>query len=132
METVLMDCYRQGILAMNEGKWRAGDRLGAGEKLQKDFDLARMNMAASDPSKIRVDISGFKQEPESVLFHKDRYLKAIKSIPKEFYSITRAVVVDEKKLPTGREVGREEAYKARWCLCMGLDYLCEFYSNLHH
>ena len=130
MESVLMDYYRQGILSMNEGKYRAGDRLTAGEKLQKDFDLARMNIQANDPSKIRVDISGFKQEPESVMYHKDRYLKAINSIPKEFYDITRAVVVEQKKLPTGREVGREEAYKARWCLCMGLDYLCEFYASL--
>lgn len=127
MESLLMDYYRQGVLSLQENRFRAGDRLTAGETLQKDFEKARLNIRGTDPSKIRVDLSGFKQEPESVMMHKDRYFKAIKAIPKEFLSVMRAVVIDEKKLPTGREVGREEAYKARWCLCMGLDYLCEHY-----
>ena len=131
MESLLMDYYRQGFLDVEENKYCAGDRLRAGETLQEDHAKAKLDIHGSDPSKIRVDISGFKQEPESVMIHKDRYYKAIKAIPKEFLDVMRAVVIDEKNLPTGREVGREKAYKARWCLCMGLDYLCEHYASLH-
>ena len=124
--TELHRYYVNGTLEMSRGKWQAQDRLKAGELLQTVAFKAGIYIKASDPSKIKVDISGFKPVPEHELIAKDMYKNAIKQIPHEYYPIIRLVVVEDKKI-RGKQ---SEVFLDKWRLCMGLDYLCDFYSKI--
>lgn len=125
--TELMRYYNNGTLAMNQSRWQAGDRLKAGELLQKTAFKAGIYIKASDPSKIKVDISGYKPVPEHELIAQDMYKNVIKKIPSEYWPVVRHVVVEDKKIqyPT-----RAEVHLAKWQLCMGLDYLADFYAKM--
>lgn len=125
--TELQRYYENGTLEMNRTRWQPQDRLRAGEILQKVAFKAGIYIKASDPSKIKVDLSGFKPVPEHEMIAKDMYKNAIKKIPSEYWSVIRHVVVEDKKI---KHSSRAEVHLDKWRLCMGLDYLCDFYGKL--
>lgn len=124
--TELKRYFDNGTLEMERTRWQAIDRFKAGELLQHVAYKAGVYIKASDPSKIRVDTSGFKAVPTSVLIAQDMYKNAYKAIPSEYWSVVRHVVVEDKKI---QNPSRAEVHLAKWRLCLGLDYLCDFYSK---
>ena len=79
-----------------------------------------------DWTKIRVDVSGFKAEPESKSIAEDLFNKAIKSIPREYYPVVRHVVIEDRKIQHKYQADvRLDKFK----LCLGLDYLCDYYAS---
>lgn len=119
--------YENGTLEMNRTRWQAVDRLRSGELLQKVAYKSGIYIKAFDPSKIRVDISGFKCEPETKQIAEDMYKNAHKSIPSEYWPVVRHVVVEDGKI---QHKSRAEVHLDKWRLCMGLDYLCDFYAKM--
>lgn len=118
-------CNKWGWLDLEVTKWRAVDRYRAGELLRKDFFDAGFEIRTIDPSKIRVDCQGFKTPSEIRQNAEVRYLKALKSIPKEFATVVRRVVIDNQVF----EGNQLEKYALKIDLVRGLDYLCDFYSS---
>lgn len=124
--TELHRYYVNGTLELERTRWQAIDRFKAGELLQNVAYKAGVYIKGSDPSKIKVDISGFKAVPTSVSIAQDMYNKAMKSIPSEYWSVVRHVVVEDLKI---QNPSRAEVHLAKWRLCLGLDYLCDFYAK---
>lgn len=124
--TELHRYYVNGTLELERTRWQPADRFKAGEILQNVAYKAGVYIKASDTSKIRVDISGFKAVPTSVLIAKDMYNKAMKAIPSEYWPVVRHVVVEDRKI---QNPSRAEVHLAKWKLCLGLDYLCDFYAK---
>lgn len=122
---MLERCSKLGWLDFEVRKWRAEDRYKAGESLREDFFDAGFELKTIDPSKPRVDCQGFKTPNEHRQKAEARYLKALKSIPKEFVGVVRDVVIENKKL----EGSQEKKYALKLDLVRGLDYLCDFYSK---
>lgn len=118
--------YQNGTLEMERTRWQAIDRFKAAEILQQTAFKAGIYITASDPSKIKVDISGYKPVPEHELIAQDMYKNAYKSIPSEYWPVVRHVVVEDKKI---QYPSRAEVHLAKWRLCLGLDYLCDFYAR---
>ena len=113
----------------NRGKYSAMERVWAGKMLSADFHLAGLTFSGVAGYKERVDCSG-SRESDSLLDAKDRYNKAIKSIPAEFLPIVRLVCCEDKKVPIlakkKLEVNEEKA-EAKQLLRLGLDRLVDFY-----
>jgi hypothetical protein len=118
-------CNKLGWLDIEVRKWRAVDRHRAGEKLREDYFNAGFEMTTIDPSKIRVDCQGFKTPSEARRNAEERYFRALKYIPKEFASVVRRVVIENKVF----EGNQLEKYALKIDLVRGLDYLCDFYSS---
>ena len=125
--TELKRYFENGTLEINCTRWQPIDRLRSGELLQNVAYKSGIYIKAQDPSKPRIDISGFKPVPTSVLIAKDMYTKAIKQIPQEHWPIVRLVVVEDRKI---QHVSRAEVFLDKWRLCVGLDYLCDFYAKI--
>lgn len=125
--TELMRYYNNGTLEMSISRWQPNDRLKAGELLQRVAYKSGIYIKALDLTKIRVDISGFKPIPENQLIAKDMYYNAVKKIPYEYWPVVRLVVVEDKKI---QYPSRAEVHLDKWRLCMGLDYLCDFYAKI--
>lgn len=114
-----------GWLDFGVKKWRAVDRYRAGEYLRRDFFDAGFEIRTIDPSKPRVDCQGFKTPNDKRQIAESRYFKALKSIPRDFEPIIRAVVVENKLL----KGNQSEKFALKLDLVRGLDYLCDFYSK---
>ena len=68
------------------------------------------------------------------MFYKERYFKAIRAIPKEFWVPIRHVCIEDNeffdnKNPKGSVLYKHNIYCLKVLLCMGLDRLCEYYSQ---
>lgn len=114
-----------GWLDYMTGKWRAEDRYRAGESLRKDFFDAGFELKTIDPSKPRVDCQGFKTPNEARKKAETRYLKALKTLPKDFVKVVRDVVIENKLI----DGDRYAKHQLKCDLVRGLDYLCDFYSK---
>ena len=116
----------------NRGKYSAMERVWAGKMLSADFHLAGLTFSGVAGYKERVDCSG-SRESDSLLDAKDRYNKAIKSIPAEFLPIVRLVCCEDKKVPIlskKRIDADEEKTEAKQLLRLGLDRLVDYYISL--
>lgn len=118
-------CNKWGWLDLEVRKWRAVDRYRAGEKLREDFFNAGYEITTIDPSKVRVDCQGFKEPNEMRQNAEVRYLKAMKSMPREFAAVVRRVVIENKVF----EGNQLKKYALKLDLVRGLDYLCDFYTS---
>jgi len=125
--TELLRYYNNGTLEMNRTRWQAQDRLKSGELLQNVAYKSGIYIKSLDFTKIRVDITGFKETPVSVMIAKDMYNKAIRQIPAEYWPVVRHVVVEDEKI---QHKSRAEVHLDKWRLCMGLDYLCDWYAKI--
>lgn len=116
----------------NRGKYSAMERVWAGKMLSADFHLAGLTFSGVAGYKERVDCQG-SRESDSLLDAKDRYNKAIRSIPAEFLPIVRLVCCEDKKVPIlskKRIDADEEKTEAKQLLRLGLDRLVEYYIGL--
>lgn len=120
--------FLNGTLDIDRKRWQSQDRLNAGERLFELYYKAGFCMKALDPSKIRVDITGYKATPESKSIAENLFRKAIRCVPAEFMSMINLVVLEDNKIASK---DRELVYNAKWRLCKGLDYLCDFFGGKH-
>lgn len=124
--------YLKGWLKFGDKRLDAKIRLDAANRLASDFYFSRFpSNQAIDFAKERVDGGRNKLEPERVLEARDRFFKAIKEIPFEFWGIVQNVVLYEKKPvidDVSHDVYKNELFKAKVDLCRGLDRLAWHYG----
>ena len=125
-EDQLTRYYDNGTLEIDRKRWQAEDRLRAGKSLYDLFYEAGFCMKSLDPSKIRVDVTGFKAAPEAKMIAENLFRKAIRSVPREFMSMINLVVLENEKITAN---DRELVFLAKWRLCKGLDYLCDYFAK---
>lgn len=127
MRVDILEHYSKvGWLDFMANKWKCEDRLRAGESWRRDFFDAGFELRTIDPSKPRVDCQGFKTPNIKRRLAEARYLKALKFLPRDYVLTVRKVVIENKAL----EGSQLEKYALKCDLVRGLDYLCDFYSNL--
>lgn len=132
--SVIENYYEQGLLGIVVGRWSPEDRLNIGLRLARDFYLSRLSsVSAIDYSKDRVDTSINIKEPDYVLCARDRYNKAIRSIPSDFYPAVSEVCCYNRLIKGKGSTERQRRYDRynKICdLCRGLDYLIKFYLGI--
>ncbi len=133
-KTTLEKYYDSGYLSLYENKFSSDDRLFVGKRLAFDYYMAnRDNLQSVKQYIVNIRTTGDSGK-ESQLFYKERYFKAIRAIPKEFWAPIRYVCIDDNELidnknPKGSVLYKHNIYCLKVLLCMGLDRLCEYYSQ---
>ena len=131
-KSVLEKYYDLGYLSLFENKFSADDRLLAGKRIAFDYYMAnRSNLQSVKQYIVNIRTTG-ESGKESQLFYKERYLRAIKAIPREFWVPIRFVCIDDNELkdnknPKSSVIYKHNVYCLKALLCMGLDRLCEYY-----
>lgn len=130
--SVIENYFEQGLLDTVAGKFSPEYRLAAGQQLAIDYYRGRLqSITGIDYEKDRVDVS-IKSEPDFVLDARDRYLKAIKDVPAEFWVVVNNVCCLDKfiKGVGSSERKRRETKFVQICdLCRGLDYVIKGYLS---
>ena len=126
--------YVKGWLKFGDKRLDAKIRLDAANRLASDFYFSRFpSNKAIDLQKERVDGGLNKTEPEKVLEARDRFFKAIKEIPFEFWEVVQDVVLYENKPNidcSNKRVKEYELFRIKNDLCRGLDRLAWHYGVL--
>lgn len=130
--SVIENYFEQGLLDTVAGKFSPEYRLAAGQQLAIDYYRGRLqSITGIDYEKDRVDVS-IKSEPDFVLDARDRYLKAIKDVPAEFWGVVNNVCCLDRfiKGVGSSERKRRETKFVQICdLCRGLDYVIKGYLS---
>lgn len=129
-DSVLERYYTTGVLSIEEGRWKAADRLRAGTLLWRDFVRAGKIMHTMDPSRPRVDCKGLKRAPEAQEIAQDRFNKAIRCVSFCNWAIVQHVVLEKERIPV-KNKSREQVYALKRDLVRGLDELADFYAQKH-
>lgn len=127
-EGILERYYQTGVLGIEEGRWKAVDRLRAGTLLFRDFVKSGRIIRTLDPSRPRVDCKGFRQPTEAREIAEDRFNKAVRSVSFCNWAIMQHVVIEKERIPV-KNKSREMVYALKRDLCRGLDELCDFYAG---
>ena len=128
--SVLEKYYENGVLELKGSKFSAEDRKIAGERLLKDFYLGNYNNLKSI-SLIKTN-SNYSCR-EDALIYKERYIKAIQSIPTEFWPVVRSVCIEDKELKADKNIikhsllSKQVVYHLKSLLVLGLERLVKFY-----
>lgn len=124
--------FQKGWLEFGDKRLTGDIRLDSATRLASDFYYSRFPQAgATDYTKDRVDGGQNKTEPESVLIARDRFFKAMKSIPQEFRKLIRDIVLFEKRPLIAGMTKRQYDYNLHLMkvdLCRGLDRLACHYG----
>lgn len=128
--SVLEKYYENGVLELKGSQFSAFDRKQAGEQLVKDFYLGNYNNLQTAPL-IRIG-SGFG-EREDALVYKERYIKAMQSIPEEFWHVVRYVCIEDKEIKADKNImphsllSKQVVYHLKSLLVLGLERLVKYY-----
>ena len=131
-KSVLEKYYDLGYLSLFENKFTPEDRLLAGKRMAFDYYMAnRCNLQSVKQFVINIRTTGDSGK-ESQLYYKERYLRAIRVIPKEFWPTVRFVCIEDREIVDNKNPKESMMYKHNvYCgkafLCLGLDRLSEFY-----
>lgn len=132
-KTVLERYYDKGYLDLPGSSFSAEDRKRVGERLASDYYLARENTLKSiDLSSVNIPTTG-NSSRENAMFYRNRYLKAVQSIPHEFWPSVRQVCIEDKKLlselPIDKKtlLNKNNSYHQKMLLNLGLERLISFY-----
>ena len=123
---ILERYYQTGVLSIEEGRWRAEDRLRAGTLLYRDFVKSGRIIRTMDPSRPRVDCQGFKHPSESREVAEDRFNKAIRNVSFCNWAIVQHVALEKERIPV-KGKSREMVYALKRDLCCVLYEFCDFY-----
>jgi len=131
--SVIEDYFERGLLGTVAGKWTPEYRLSAGLQLANDFYRGRMSsISAINYEKDRVDTSISNNDPDFVLDARDRYQKAIKDVPAEFWGVVSEVCCFDKLIKGVGQTKQQKLYNRNMkiCdLCRGLDYVIKGYLS---
>lgn len=131
-KSVLEKYYDLGYLSLFEDKFSAEDRLAAGKRIAFDYYMAnRNNLQSVKQFVVNIRTTGDSGK-ESQLYYKERYLRAIRAVPREFWVPIRYVCVDDKEIidkknPKGSATYKHNVYCLKVLLCLGLDRLSTYY-----
>ena len=124
---------RDGWLDFGDKRYSALDRVSAGNRLGRDFYLARLEpVCANDVRKVKVDGHGSAVLPEKVLEARDRFNKAMLSVPHEFWQVVNRVCCEDKVIVHAIGSKRQQLYFKHTqanLLCFGLDRLIGYYRH---
>lgn len=133
--TVLEKYFEEGYLNLPESPFTAEQRKCAGELLLQDYYLGNYYRIKSvKMSKVAIKSTGNSGEEES-LFYKERYFKAMKYVPYEFWNIVYRVCIEDATLNDKKEKydkslqNKYKIFYLKMLLCHGLDRLVNFYSQ---
>lgn len=144
MKTVLEKFYSQGWLKVSKGlgkgvtsiyPWMsAEDRLRAGKRLYSDFYLSGLQHSAiPDLIKPRVDGGKNKGMTEGQAVHFDALCRALRAIPREFFPVVSAIVLDDRNILLPQSNTSKSAWNFNHTikvqLCWGLDRLVGHYKG---
>lgn len=147
------DCERRGIVWTADGKpykqstleryeakgYLDGEKydsiqlMGAGKRLWEDFYLAHIcGVKANDLSRVRVDGGGGFTDSETKTFAKDRFNKACRAVPYEFWGVVSNVCCDDIDIigEINEDSKRQKQYRTQVLLALlrlGLVRLVEHY-----
>ena len=133
-KTILEKYYDLGYLSLFEEKFGAADRLLAGQRIAFDYYMAnRCSLQSVKQFVTNIRTTGDSGR-ESQLYYKERYFRAIRVIPKEFWPTVRFVCIEDNEItdnknPKGSLGYKHNVYCMKVFLCLGLDRLSEFYSQ---
>lgn len=131
-QTLLEIWYAKGWLELSTSRYGSEDRLRYGLKFMLDYYIVnRENLHSSHMFNDKVDLSG-RPESMSRLEAQDRYRRAVRSVPAEFWPIVRAVCLEEREPVAPPDLSeRQKAYFYFLCrtdLCRGLDRIIDIYT----
>lgn len=128
--SVLEKYYENGVLELCGSPFSAADRKRAGEQLVKDFYLGNYNNLQS-LSLIRTGTcTGGRDE---ALIYQERYIKAMQSVPEEFWPVVRYVCIEDKELKADKNIiphsllSKQVVYHLKSLLVLGLERLVKYY-----
>lgn len=120
-----------GMLGLGNKLYSADDRINAAKRLFKDYYFSRLDTRASkDITQDRVDYVGKSNLSEKTFEARNRFNKAIKAIPHEFFdAVSKVVLLDEDINLSGKSERQRSRIRHTFAtmLCLGLDRLIEFY-----
>lgn len=132
-KTVLERYYERGYLDLPSSCFSAEDRKRVGEMLAKDYYLGLPNRLKSiDLSSVNIPTTG-EILPEGIQFYRERYMEAMKAIPREFRAAVFRVCLEDKKLICDEAVdkntlkNKNNSYHQKMLLNLGLERLIKFY-----
>ena len=117
--------YSKGWLDLPNSKYGADDRLRCGMALALDYHIIeRTNLHSGHSFNTKIDISD-SAESRGLLDAKDRYNKAIRAVPAEFWPVVRQICIEEREIAAPAEMSERQKtyfyYLNRIDLCRGLD-----------
>ena len=132
-KTVLERYYEQGVLELEGSPVSAKQRTKAGEILARDYYLGNSNHLQS----IKLFESNIPTTGDSgierSLYYKNRYLKAIKYVPYEFWPVLYTVCIEDKKIMYEKEKydselkNKNNIFHLKMLLVLGLERLLKYY-----
>ena len=132
-KTVLEMWFDKGWLELDDSQFDGALRLEYGLRLMFDFSIINKSNIRSNLSEL--DIVDCKNNfinsslPDSI----NRYNKAIRSVPKEFWPIVKTICLDDQTPVFPKDLSeRQKAYSyylARTDLCRGLDRVIISYTQ---
>lgn len=132
----VLECYQKiGYLEYGNKRWTSDDRVSVGNRIHDDYYMATHGIQAIDYSKEKVDCFGIKQESDKVLEAKERFARAMKSMPLEFRKIVFRVCCEDKRIVEPEKLTRwnRKLFLATQAqlLSLGLDRLVKHYLHNH-
>lgn len=131
-KTVLDRYYSCGYLDMLDNQFNGHDRKMVGEMLAKDYYLGCYDKVKSVClCQTNIPTTG-EYDREHTMFYRERYLRAMKTVPEEFWPAVRRVCVEDLPLvghyPQEQTImNTHDVYHQKMLLNHGLDYLIYFY-----
>ena len=131
--TLLEIWYDKGWLELKHSPYGEDDRLRFGLKFAQDYNFLRRSQIATTTLKNdKIDTKN-RIEDKHFLDVLDRYRKAVRSIPREFWPVVRQICLEERQLEIPAFLSdRQKAYfyfLYRTDLCRGLDRVISSYTS---
>jgi len=131
--SVLEKYCAAGYLNLPDSPYSDDDRLRAGLRLAKDYYLGNFNNLQS-VKLFLVRISSSRESGrDTALFFNERYLRAVRVVPPEFWQAVRTVCIEDKEITTdieakqGTLLYKQYSYHRKMLLSLGLERLVKFY-----
>ena len=127
---ILQMYYEAGYLDIIKSRFTPEDRKTAGEMLAQDYFLGNYDSLQTARLKQLNIRTTSEWTREQALFFKERYLRAIKTLPAEFWPIVRRVCVEDLPILSDEPTEMMRKYKIyhqKILLNYGLDRLIYFY-----
>ena len=132
-KTALEKYCDEGYLELEGSPFTSEQRKHAGEILARDYYLGNYHKVQSiKVSPVHVKTTG-NVGIERSMYYKERYLRAVKSIPYEFWPTVYKVCIEDIKIDKFEEKNenslksKNKNYCLKMFLCLGLERLLKFY-----
>ena len=131
--SVLERYYKQGYLELQGSPFSAEKRKKAGEILARDYYLGNYkNLQSVKFYESNIPSTG-DVGIEIALYYKNKYLKAMKSVPYEFWPVLYQVCIEDKSLSSEKEKNenklkdKNNVFHLKMLLVLGLERLLRYY-----